>query len=100
MHSLLRIAAALLVTLAFSSDTIQAAEICGPHETLADRLTKQFKESRRAAGLSQQAELIEVYASADGSWTIVVTNAAGYSCVVVNGEAWQPDRSFLAGIDS
>lgn len=100
MYTLLRSLLGAGVLLPLAVVPASPGPMCGPHAAMVERLTKQFQESRKAAGLSQQAELIEVYAGNTGSWTIMVTSPAGLSCIVVAGEAWQPERNFIAGLDS
>jgi len=100
MTALLRSLLGAAVLLPLVAIPASSGPVCGPHAAMVERLAKQFQESRKAAGLSQQSELIEVYAGTSDAWTIMVTSPAGLSCIVVAGEAWQPDRNFIAGLDS
>ena len=63
---------------------------CGPRDAIIAELQGRYGESVRNMGLDQNNAIVEVYASdATGTWTIVVTTAAGMSCLVAAGEGWE-----------
>lgn len=63
---------------------------CAPRERVADRLEVKFKEQITGAGILSEAQgLLEVWVSAGGSWTAVVTDTEGMSCVVAAGDDWR-----------
>ncbi|WP_338529700.1 hypothetical protein [Nitratireductor thuwali] len=68
------------------------ATICAPRDALVDQLRHQFDESQKAMGLLGQHAIMEVFASRQGSWTIVTTDTEGNSCILAAGESW--DDSF------
>lgn len=71
---------------------------CAPRDQVVARLATGFDESRRAAGLTgsaEQLQMIEIFASAAGSWTIVVTLPDGRSCLLASGQNWQEDTPDL-----
>lgn len=74
-------------------DETQAAtpnqRACAPHESVTNYLGDNFEEKREAIALTGTGELLEVYVSEKGSWTIVVSNTQGLSCIVGAGEAWE-----------
>lgn len=51
-------------------------------------LNAKYQESQRALGLINEKAMMEVYISPAGTWTMVVTNDAGLTCVLAAGEAW------------
>jgi hypothetical protein len=69
----------------------QAAEqqVCGPRALLVSKLNAEFKERPQAAGLAHTGKVIEIFASAAGTWTAIVTTPQGISCLVAAGEAWK-----------
>ena len=75
--------AGFVVTPAFA----QAA--CGDRTPLARQLETAHKEVQQAIGLSSDGRVIEVFASASGSWTVLMTSPNGLTCVVATGEAWE-----------
>ncbi len=59
---------------------------CGPHDTVAAALAKQFGEQSHAMGLAQDDTVMELYASAQsGTWTLTVTLPNGLTCLVTAG---------------
>jgi hypothetical protein len=61
---------------------------CGPRDQVVKVLSAKYHESQRALGLINEKAMMEVYISSRGTWTMVVTNEAGISCVLAAGEAW------------
>jgi hypothetical protein len=67
---------------------VQSREQCGPRDQVVQVLNAKYQESQRALGLINEKAMMEVYISSRGTWTMVVTNEAGISCVLAAGEAW------------
>lgn len=78
---------ALLATLTDSPASAQAN--CGPRAQLVRHLSDQFKESPVAIGLAQSGQIMEVFASSSGSWSMVITTTDGKTCMVAAGENWE-----------
>src|SRR5262245_12523684 len=66
----------------------QGQEQCGPRDQVVKVLNAKYQESQRALGLINEKAMMEVYISSRGTWTMVVTNDAGISCVLAAGEDW------------
>jgi hypothetical protein len=77
----------LLATFVDSSAYAQAN--CGPRDQLVRHLSDQFKESPVAIGLAQSGQIMEVFASSSGSWSMVITTTDGKTCMVAAGENWE-----------
>ena len=78
-----RILAVLIIILL--AGTVQAQSIpvvCEPHEALEAKLKKDYGEIRVAMGLAGSS-LFEVYASAEGTFTVLLTRPEmkGLSCI-------------------
>ena len=69
---------------------------CGPHEDIVKSLFKELAETRVSSGLDEAGQLIEVFASQEGGWTLLITRPDGVSCVVAVGEAWHNEKPQLA----
>ena len=55
-----------------------------------DNLSTKYGEPRQSVGLAADNALVEIFASnATGSWTITVTKAAGLTCLVASGRAFE-----------
>jgi len=89
----LAIVVAVFATLALLSWMLAvpaaAADVpCMPRADLVSQLRDNYGESLTARLLTQdEGALIEIY-TAPGSWTILVMDAAGRSCMVGSGGAW------------
>ena len=82
------LAAFLLAATVWSAPAV-GQMLCGPQNKLTDLLKQRFSEVRQGVGVSTDAQrIVELYVSPDGSWTIVVTDTHGRSCVVLAGEDW------------
>ena len=66
-----------------------SASVCMNHKTLTGYLSEKFKEEPKAVGLVEQQNLMEVFVSAKGTWTIVMTSTQGVSCIIAAGDTWE-----------
>lgn len=72
------------------SSQANAQMVCGARADIIKQLQKKYGETRRSVGLQQGRGVVEIYASeATGSWTILVTDTRGKSCLMAAGEAFQ-----------
>ena len=83
------LAAFLLAALSLWPAPAVGQVLCGPQNKLADQLKQRFGETRQAMGVSTDAQrIVELFMAPNGSWTIVVTDTQGRSCIVLSGEDW------------
>ena len=66
-----------------------AAAVCGEREMMTQRLAQQYQEHSDSMGLTADGNLLEVYSSDDGTWTVLLVNPKGVACVLAAGEAWE-----------
>lgn len=69
-----------------------AATVCGTRSNFLDKLSSQHRENPVAMGLAANGSMLEVLASNDGTWTILITSPNGTSCVVAVGDNWEALR--------
>jgi hypothetical protein len=62
---------------------------CVDHGDLVAHLTEKFQEKQFAFGLIGHVAIMEVFVAETGSWTIIVTDVAGKSCIVAAGDNWE-----------
>lgn len=75
---------------------LAAQALCLPTETLAEVLRERWQEAPIGVGLLTDTLLVQVWASADGTFSIVQVRADGISCLVMSGVGWAgpvPDAS-------
>ena len=80
-------------TWAQSSDRAPGAQVtqhvCGPRDAAVAELVGDFEERVIGRGLSENGQaMLEVFKSESGSWTVIVTDTYGVSCVLANGQVW------------
>lgn len=76
---------------ALAATTAQARQTrCAQRGGIVARLSETYGETRQSIGLGTNNTMVEVFASgATGSWTILVTDAQGVSCLVASGQAFE-----------
>ena len=68
----------------------QSSAPCMVRGDLVDRLSQKYSETMIGGGLQNAQQLLEVWRSEEtGSFTVIVTNAEGLSCIVATGQHWQ-----------
>ena len=83
------LAAFLLAVLSLWPAPATGQMLCGPRDGLAELLKQRFGETQQAVGVSADARrIVELFVAPDGSWTIVVTDTQGRSCIVLTGKDW------------
>ncbi len=74
-----------------------AEQICGERTKLMTSLGENYAEAPVAMGLTSAGAVIEVLTSPTGSWTFLVTNPNGLTCMVASGENWETLPMKIAG---
>lgn len=73
---------------------------CGKRDEMVGRLQSNFGEAQTGLGLISEARVLEVWSSEEtGTWTILMTDAGGETCMVAAGEAWKsmPFQTVMKG---
>ena len=78
----------------------EAAPQCGNHDKIVEVLGNKFKETRRVMGVVNSTAVMELFMSLQGTWTMVITDTSGLSCITASGEEWQDVPVAVAGLDS
>lgn len=83
-------AALVLATLLPAGAFAQSNRNCGDRQTIIERLSDRYGESRSGGGLTHTNGVLEVFTSPDtGTWTVVLTLPTGQTCLVAAGEFWE-----------
>ncbi len=84
------LAAFTLVALAVPTMAEAPAQLighmCGERATLVGHLKQQFGEEQEDAKLQSDKELLELFASEKGTWSILLSSPNGTSCIVAAGK--------------
>lgn len=63
--------------------------VCGERQHLVSHLGRAYSEAPSNLGLAATGDLLEVLTSESGTWTILITQPNGVTCVVAAGESWE-----------
>ncbi len=67
----------------------EAAPLCGKRADLVGALENQYAEQPVSIAVTDDNRLLEVFRTKDGTtWTLLVTEPKGRTCVVTTGEDW------------
>ena len=81
---------ALAPVLALNSFEAAAQSACNPRTDVLGHLAKKYGETPVAIGVTNKGGLVEVLTTGDGNtWTIIVSQPNGTSCMVAAGEGWR-----------
>lgn len=79
-----------IAALVSSPSTTFAQPQCDRRDNVLAVLEDKYGESPVALGVTSNGGLVEVLATGDGAtWSIIVTNPQGMSCLVAAGEGWR-----------
>ena len=71
-------------------ELVPFAMACGPHEELLAVIKDKHEERLIGRGLNNADGLAELYVSAEGGWSFILTPKPGQiTCVLINGNHWQ-----------
>ncbi len=99
-RSLSLVAALAAISLASIAGIAEAAPQCSSHDKIVDALGNKFRETRRVMGVVNSKAVMEIFMSPQGTWTMVITDTSGLSCIAASGEEWQDVPIAVAGLDS
>lgn len=63
---------------------------CAARGNLLEILNSQYDETARAIGVISEEAVLEVFVSKEsGTWTVLITDPDGLSCVLAAGQDWE-----------
>ncbi|MGH6854019.1 MAG: hypothetical protein ACREDX_00680 [Aestuariivirga sp.] len=76
------------VTMVYAAPA-DAQSACGERTKFIETLAQQYQERPSAFGIAGQRNLVELFVSKSGTWTMLVTQPSGKSCIVAAGQSWE-----------
>jgi len=78
----------------------QSKTPCGPRAAFVQHLLASYGEQAVAVGIAHSGAAIEIFLNREkGTWSVLLTVPAGYSCFVATGEHWESvDRPTAATV--
>lgn len=67
----------------------QAQVVCLDRTALVESLVERLHQRQVGYGVVSDTAIVELYISPDGSWTVVLTDVTGTSCILAIGQGWQ-----------
>jgi len=80
---------ALAIAAATATSARAQAPPCATREAVLAHFAARYHELPVGVGVTATGGLLEVLASTGGSWTIVITQPGGPTCVVMSGQGWR-----------
>ena len=79
----------IAVLLGLMSSPSAASGHCAPWEAYVETLAKAYREVPLAQGVTFNGKVLAIFAAENGSWSIVVTDANGVTCMIASGQNWE-----------
>jgi len=88
-HILILFSLCTVMVLDSPSATAQT-QLCDQRAKVIGHLAQKYQEAPVAIGVTTSGGMVEVLTSGDGgTWTIILSNPNGTSCLVAAGEGWR-----------
>jgi len=82
--------AALLGPVGAHAQTKSQTLLCDQRASIIGHMAEKYREAPVAIGVTSTGSIVEVLTTGDGTtWTIIVSNPNGTSCLVAAGEGWR-----------
>ncbi|MBZ3694364.1 hypothetical protein [Phyllobacterium calauticae] len=92
------LAAALVAASGTAANTQEI--VCAKHALIAEYLKNEFQELQGAFGLIGDKAILELFLSPHGAtWTIVITDVSGKSCILAAGSSWEK-KPGISGLET
>ena len=86
-------AAALLGPVGAHAQTKSQTLLCDQRASIIGHMVEKYREAPVAIGVTSTGSIVEVLTTGDGTtWTIIVSNPNGTSCLIAAGEGWRALR--------
>ncbi|MEP6827905.1 MAG: hypothetical protein ABJA10_07505 [Aestuariivirga sp.] len=95
LYSMVAICIGILILVMWALPA-RAQTVCFQHDRLARVLEEKFGEQRIGFGLAKD-EMVEVYISKAGTYTMVSTDPNHVSCIFAAGDSWQTETPPVLG---
>lgn len=84
------LAVTLLILLFWPAPAHAQAGFCAPHAELVAMLEKKYQEHVVTEGVTKTGLVLIVYASNSGTWSVIMANPVGLTCMIAAGVGYKP----------
>ncbi|WP_157016560.1 hypothetical protein [Mesorhizobium xinjiangense] len=88
LNTIVAVAGAALLTSAFVTAAEAQRGPCTTRTEVVSWLDERFDERPAGFGLIGDQAVLELFKSADGTWTVIVTDRNKRTCLVAAGDSW------------
>jgi predicted secreted Zn-dependent protease len=88
-RSIICVLSALLIAMSALPAAAEAQMLCIERGKAVAALGQNYSEVQASTGLAGNGPVVEVFTSAKGSWTILMTYPSGLSCMLASGSNWE-----------
>lgn len=75
--------------LALSAPAALSQAACADRDKIVQQLETKYEETHKSSGLESDTKMVEVWTSdKNGTWTILITQANGTTCIAAAGRNW------------
>ena len=71
------------------AQTLRHGPLCGDRTALMSQLKGKYSERPKSMGLAANGSVLEVLTAKSGTWTILLTNPQGITCMIAAGDNWE-----------
>ena len=79
---------AVMIGILYFSGMAHAQSRCGPRSEIIKVLSDKYKEFLHGTGTINDQVMMEIFISHTGTWTIIITDTNGTTCILAAGDAW------------
>jgi hypothetical protein len=97
MSFLIALGVTMLITLFWPAPAYPQSLPCGNRDDFIKTLADKYNETSRAMGIANRINVVEIFVSAKGTWTIMVTQPTGLTCIIAAGVGYTPSPPGIAG---
>lgn len=97
MKNLITLVCALVVGGSLLPTAADAQTRCGDRGDVVASLEKGYAERQVSMGLANNGTMIEIYASSNGTFSVLLTRPDGVSCLLAAGEHFEQTPMVAAG---
>jgi hypothetical protein len=83
------ISTVMVAAMSLTSLPANAQSACGERKKFVDVLARNYQEVPSAFGIAGERNLVELFISKQGTWTLLVTQPSGMSCIMAAGQSWE-----------
>lgn len=87
---LLYLAMMVMLVVLWPTPASAQAGFCAPHAELVATLERKYGEHVVIEGVTKTGLVLIVYASNSGTWSVIMANPTGLTCMIASGVGYKP----------